>query len=462
MPPGPRPVPFFGNVLALRGHKKEFKQFYKLSKTYGPVMTFYMGQIRMIVLSGVKEIQEAMVNKGKVFDKRPIHIIPGLHDLPTGVLLSSNEKWQENRRFALKALRDFGMGKAAILNNIQDEVEHLLGALESNVGQELDQEHLLLNSVSNVICSLVFGKRFEYDDVKFENILRAIAGVSRVNWASRFMEFFLPFLTYAIPPSIKKAQCNLNAHVDRMLREAIRDHRETFSPDHLRDLPDYYIQAEVAQNDLDFENFVNICADLFIAGSETTSTLLNWTLIYVSIHKSIQYRCQSEIDKVIQSNRLPCIEDRPKLVYIDAVLNEIMRFITITPRALFHANREAASIGEYEIPENSMIMYNIWGVHHDPGYWVEPEKFDPDRWIDDDGKLLSHSSHFIPFGVGPRYCIGELLAKAESFIFLVAILHRFKFSIAAESCNLSLENDGNSGVTHTPPPCKLVVQTRYS
>ena len=458
LPPGPRPYPFFGSIFSARGEKKIFKALDKLSKRYGPVMTFYMGQIRMIVVSGIEEIQEAIVVKVKVFSKRPIHLIPALQKLPTGVLLSSGDVWQRNRRFSLRALRDFGMGKAAMIVNIHEEVGYLLASFESHIDQEVDPEHLLTNGVSNVICSLVFGRRFDYDDKEFARILQILNSISSASFASRFLEFFTPFLTRFISPHVLTSSLELKEVVERFLKQAIEDHRKDFSPEALRDFPDYFILAEKLDEEINFDNFANIMVDLFLAGTETTSTLLNWTLLYLSKRKDVQQRCHEEIDKVIRSNRLPTLEDRPNLVYIDAVLNEIMRFVTIAPQALFHANVEDAdSVGGYEVPANSLIMYNVWGVHNDPSYWKNPDEFDPDRWIGNDGKLLTHSTHFMPFGVGPRICLGELLAKAESFIFLVAILQRFKFSLSTP--NVSVE-DGNSGVTHSPPHYKLLIKER--
>ena len=119
LPPGPTPLPFVGNLHLLAGEKKDFVKYYQLAKGYGPVMTFYLGQNRVIILSGPKEIQEALVKNGKIFDKRPMKFSIGFDDMPYGVVFETGQKWQENRRFSLRALRDFGMGKAAMVVNIQ-------------------------------------------------------------------------------------------------------------------------------------------------------------------------------------------------------------------------------------------------------------------------------------------------------------------------------------------------------
>ena len=459
LPPGPTPLPFVGSLHLMAKEKKDFVSYHRLSRKYGPIMTFYMGQNRFIVLSTPEVIQEAIVKNGKVFDKRPVKFAPGFENMPFGVIMETGTKWQMNRRFSLRALRDFGMGKAAMVANIQEEVRHLIGACERNIGKPVDPSYTLTNAVSNVICSLVFGRRFEYSDTSFSKFLNLLNKIISTTVRSRLVRIFAPFIAKLYSPNQLVWMENLKKMVNGLLNEAIDDHRKDFSPENIRDFPDVYINAEKSGNPIEFDTFSNVMIDLFIAGTETTSTLLNWSLLYLSLHPEVQKRCQEQIDQVIGSDRLPDINDRPQLVYVDAVLNEILRVVSIAPRALFHANDEMASISGYEIPEQSVVIYNVWGVHHDPDYWKNPHEFNPDRWIGSDGKLLSHSTYFMPFGIGPRICLGELLAKSESFVFLTALLHRFNFRLDEGSKNVSLDA-GHPGVTHTPPKYKLVIESR--
>ena len=461
LPPGPVPLPLFGNLLSLssKNERRDFALFDRLSNRYGPVMTFYMGQLRVIVLSGTKEIQEFLVAHNKTFSQRPLDIVPGYTNMPVGILFASGEQWHRNRRFSLKALRDFGMGKTAIVSNIQEEVRHFLEEVELKKAQPFEPNRLLSNAISNVICTLVFGRRFSYGDKKFGEIWEMIDQMFKSSFFGRLLEFFIPFSTRIFTPPLLTKMLALQQAVKSMLQKAIEDHRQDFSSDSIRDFPDLFIQNLNSDDPIDLDAFAVVMTDLFVAGTETTSTLLNWTLLYLSIHKDIQKKCQEEIDHVIGSDRLPDITDRPQLVYIDAVLNEVLRAATIAPLALFHTNYDQeVEVLNYDIPKYSLVMYNVWGVHHDPSYWKNPDEFDPDRWIDSDGKLLTHSTHFMPFGVGPRICPGELLAKAESFIFIVSILHRYDISLPA-GATVSLDK-GISGITHIPPECKLKFSNR--
>ena len=156
---------------------------------------------------------------------------------------------------------------------------------------------------------------------------------------------------------------------------------------------------------------------------------------------------------------MPLPSDRPRLTYIDAVMYETLRHATVAPYGLHHSNINNEILGGFDVPANSIVSYNIWAVHHDKDYWKNPEVFDPERWLNDDGSLKNHSNHFIAFGLGPRVCLGESLARVEYFHFLVALLHRFSFRLSDDFKNVSLD-DGVAGATHAPPVYELIAEKR--
>ena len=102
-------------------------------------------------------------------------------------------------------------------------------------------------------------------------------------------------------------------------------------------------------------------------------------------------------------------------------------------------------------------MGNFWAVHNDEKLWDKPEVFNPDRFLDDEGKFV-RSPHVIPFSVGPRHCLGEQLARMEYFVFLVSLLQRFEFLPDPDAKELPDINDGLSGFVFVPKPYKLVAK----
>ncbi|XP_031721915.1 cytochrome P450 2K3-like isoform X1 [Anarrhichthys ocellatus] len=215
-PPGPKPLPILGNLLLL-DLKRPYNTLQKLSKKYGSVFTFYMGPQIVVVLSGYKTVKEALVNHADEFrdrDQKQIqhefnqghgkerktekisslklyHLAKPLPILLThfysGILWSNGDSWKEMRRFALTNLRDFGMGKRAIEEKIIEESQHLIGVLKNFKGEAFDTTQPIRFAVSNIICSMVYGSRFQYDDPDFTSLV--------YNMSSRNQLFGSPSIT---------------------------------------------------------------------------------------------------------------------------------------------------------------------------------------------------------------------------------------------------------------------------
>ena len=121
----------------------------------------------------------------------------------------------------------------------------------------------------------------------------------------------------------------------------------------------------------------------------------------MAMYPDIQRRVQTEIDSVVPEGRLPSLQDRSELVYTEAVMCEVFRWATILPFSLFHAVSETFDYQGYTFPANSVLLYNIWSAHRNPRVWIEPDSFNPERFLDSAGKInKSLTEHLIPFGVG--------------------------------------------------------------
>eukprot|EP00064_Thunnus_orientalis_P000221 superscaffoldBa00000009_g221 len=171
-PPGPRPLPLFGNLLQL-DLKRPHTTLCKLSKKYGSVFTVYFGPKKVVVLAGYKTVKQALVNHAVEFGDREISPVANDFSSPhgKGVLFSNGEFWQEMRRFALSNLRDFGMGKTAAENRIVEEIQYLIQVFEQHQGKPFDTTQSINYAVSNVISTIVYGSRFEYNDPEFTRMV---------------------------------------------------------------------------------------------------------------------------------------------------------------------------------------------------------------------------------------------------------------------------------------------------
>jgi cytochrome P450 len=138
--------------------------------------------------------------------------------------------------------------------------------------------------------------------------------------------------------------------------------------------------------------------DMFVAGTETTSTALRWALLFFLHFPHVQDKCYAEIRDVIGS-RTPSMRDRPSLTYLEATIMETLRFADIVPLNVPHGLASDVTFRGYVIPKDAMVFPCLSSVLKDPDVWGDPENFRPERFIDPDGKLTK-PEQFIPFGIG--------------------------------------------------------------
>ncbi|XP_060882931.1 cytochrome P450 2K3-like [Labrus mixtus] len=176
-PPGPWPLPVIGNWLLLDLGLTFYTFFifllwllYQLSKKYGPVFTFHLGPKKVVVFAGHKMIKQALVHHDAFSETEVPQIIQDLK-LTHGILFANGASWKEMRQFSLTKMKDFGMGKKACEEKIIEESQRLIDIFKEKNGKGFDPAQPVNNSVSNIICSIVYGNRFEYDDPIFTSMV---------------------------------------------------------------------------------------------------------------------------------------------------------------------------------------------------------------------------------------------------------------------------------------------------
>ena len=164
--------------------------------------------------------------------------------------------------------------------------------------------------------------------------------------------------------------------------------------------------------------------NIFLAGHETTSNALSWTFYLLAQHPAVRERLEREVDAAL-GGRTPTLADLPRLPYALQVLKEGMR---LYPPAFILARRALrdVTVGGHRIQKNDLAVINIIGMHRRPAYFPEPLRFDPDRFAPEAEKAIRKHA-YLPFGAGPRICIGNHFALMEGHVLLAAIASRLRF-----------------------------------
>uniref|UniRef100_A0A8C5PTE1 Cytochrome P450 n=1 Tax=Leptobrachium leishanense TaxID=445787 RepID=A0A8C5PTE1_9ANUR len=431
-PPGPVPLPFVGNLFSLNANNFH-ECLLKLKKQYGNIFSLQMFSENIIVLNGYDAIKEALVTKSEGTSDRPPTPIFDYLGFNNGIAFSNyNKHWKERRRFTLSTLRDFGMGKKSIEERVREEAGYLCAAFQEKRGREFDPFHLLNNAVSNIICSIIFGDRFEYDSKTFQKLIGLLRDMFEMESG------IMPMLYKVFPwllktPGPHQKLFTVQRKYIACLGEIIKEHKETWDPNIRRDFIDaFYEEMEKNKDDpqssFDEKSLVCVISDLFIGGTETTSNTLRWALLMMLLHPLIQRRVHKEIDQVIGSDRIPSVEDQLKMPYTNAVVHETQRYGNILPMSLFHMTNNDLKIQGYDIPKGTTIIPNLMSVLKDETVWEKPYQFYPEHFLDAEGRFLKSES-FIPFSAGRRICLGEMLARMELFLFFTSLLQKFEFHI---------------------------------
>ncbi|XP_071784167.1 cytochrome P450 2U1-like [Asterias amurensis] len=464
LPPGPLGLPFVGSMLALRNAPAHVV-FTDWSKIYGDVISVRMGFKLFIVLNDIGCIKRALHNQADVFSYRILSNTAKMTGVKGSFVYENGAIWKERRRFGLGALRSFGMGKRSAECSVNDESRYLLDCFAAQEGKAFDPTDLVHNAVSNIICKICFGYRFDYTDEKFAQLLARIR--KQFVFTATCLGNSIPWLIHT--PLYSHAKENIRS-LKKSIDEIIQEHRESYDKNDIRDIIDmHFAEVEKRENsgkDNDLfgkDNFNDETLgrglyDFFVAGSDTSSNSLLWFLMYMALHQDIQKKVQSEIDDVIGGSRQPSSSDCPNLPYTNAAILEIQRIRPVGPLGLPRHTKDQTTLDGHTLPKHTCVLINVWAVHHDPATWTEPEKYNPSRFLSVDRKSVIHHNSLIPFGTGRRSCLGENLAKMEMFLFSVNILQQFTVTFPEGKPTPS--QDGVAGLVLSPGPFELCFTRR--
>ncbi|XP_066047438.1 cytochrome P450 2C19-like [Chamaea fasciata] len=462
MPPGPAPLPILGNLLQVKPNNLA-KTLQKLSEVYGPVFTVHLGSDPVVVLYGQDVVKEALVDRADEFAARGHMPIGDRANNGLGIIFSNYEPWLEVRRFSLTTLRNFGMGKRSIEERIQEESDYLLEEINKTKGASFDPTFMLSCAVSNVICSIVFGKRYDYKDKKFLTLMNNMNNIFEMmnsHWGQLY-QMFSNILYYLPGP-----HNNIFAEIDALkafVAEEVKLHQASLDPNSPQDFIDCFLNKMQEEKDRPnssfyMKNLITSTFDLFIAGTETTSTTVRYGLLLLLKYPKIQEKIQEEIDQVVGRSRKPCVADRTQLPYTDAVVHEIQRFISLIPLALPHTVTKDTSFRDYVIPKGTTIYPVLSSVLHDSKEFTNPHEFNPEHFLNKNGTFRK-SDFFVPFSAGKRICPGEGLARMEIFLLIATILQNFTLKSVVDPQELNI-TPTLSGTGNVPPPFQLCAVPR--
>ncbi len=452
LPPGPQ-ISF--SEFMVKVNDNPFTFLMDLIQKYGDIIYIKLQQKDAYILSNPDYIEQIFTRDSKLFSKtRAAELRPFLGN---GLLLNEGDSHRQHRKiiqplFLPKSIKSYSDIMVDNIRNISDN-------WQDNTTIDVLQEMTML--AMGVMTESLFGINFRDRDTfskvsdSFTNILESFTQVHQP------IENILVENPTNTDEDNKKQKNKFQDSLDYLNQKiyTLMDHIKKTNPEkpnlisHLmkaRD-PD---SGDVGLPEKQIRDEIMI---FLFAAHDTTSTALTWSLAYLATNQMIQDKLQKELDSVLEGGRLPTGDDLPKLEYAEKIFKETLR-IRPSVWALSRLTNEEYTMGEYVIPSNSVIFMSQYAMHNSPKYYIDPDKFIPERWTKEFLFKLPRFAYF-PFGGGIRSCIGETFAVQEGILALATIFQKWKIR-AREEVGISFEPKRLGGFTKPKYPINVIVNSR--
>lgn len=417
LPPEVPGQPYAGNYLELSRGPLAF--FSRVAREYGDVARVSLGPMKRCLVSDPELVGEILVTNAKLYTKdsfnrdlRPV--------LGNGLLTSDGEFWKRQRRLAQPPFH-----AKRVAGYADTFVERTTRTIDKwKDGAVLDVHEEMMHATLEIVGKTLFGADVADTAVEVGRSIEAV--LARSLDLSRRVMPFMDKLPLAKNRRFTSAIARLNEIVFKM----IRDRRSELSSKQEKPREDLLAMLMQAKDEdgssMSDTQLRDEVMTLFLAGHETTAIALSWTLYLLSQYPNVERDVAKEIQTVL-GRRPATATDAPQLKLVERVVMESMRLL---PPA-WSLGREAlvdTTIGGFDIPKGTDIWIVPWALHRDGRWFSEAAYFRPSRFEGDWQKQLPKHA-YIPFGGGPRLCIGLSFAMLEATLMLATILQRFSLTL---------------------------------
>ncbi|KAL3697650.1 hypothetical protein R1sor_011726 [Riccia sorocarpa] len=468
LPPGPFAWPVIGNIPHM-GTQPHISLL-NLSKKYGPLMYMQLGSVPTIVIQSPEMAKEVLRTQDHIWASRPLTIVGEVffydrQDLlfaPIGPLFKLLRRTCVNSLFTPKRIQQFqAVRKEMITLFIQKLLQECKGGKPATV------DNMLKETNFNNISKILYGK--SYYGLKTKNVdgslnAREFHEIPEL-WAKVaggvIVGDYLPFLRPLDIGGCEALLKTLREEFNVFLTSVIEEHRQRVPAPGTEDFVDVLLTlpADDQGHRLTEIQIKSFLQDLTLGGIDTTTTGIFWPLLQLMRHPEHRKKVQEELDVVVGRDRLVDESDLPRLPYLRATIKEAFRVPTAVPFLAPRESLEACKIAGYDIPKGTRLIVNAYAIHNSPEFWLEPEKFDPDRFLDPKNPVKHDEYKYIPFGGGRRMCPGMDSATLFVESFLARLLHCCDLSLPEGMIPQDVDSGASFGVTLAPTTSLRVIAT---
>lgn len=434
--PGPVGYPFFGILSQIGNFNVIHKTLTKLGERYGRFFQFKIFGKKVVVLRSASVMQTALEDSSFMDRKETFfqkYVFNG-----KGFAFANYKNY-------VPELRHIFHSAFYCQTNLRKESDIVLlkqtqttvSQMRQDMCQNCNPDPFMKDLIANIFSFELTGETLPPDDPDRKSLWELIDNLYTLLDPSIDAPLrALPFLRFLPGKYGHIFKTTIKAR-DRVARRYFDTQKSTYQEGHIRGLVD--VCLKIQQEDLRAhgdswltDDYIKgLMYDTVAAGMSEMMKSIRMLILLMCHHKDVQSRVHAEINDVIGNMSVPSSTHRDKMPYTEAVILEMLRYVSQTPLAIPHKCNKDVILDGYLIEKNSGIFPNIWGIHHDETVWGDPWEFRPERFLTEDGQLLPEDHKLrrtlIPFSVGKRRCPGEKFAMSRLFLLFTSMLQKIEF-----------------------------------
>ncbi|XP_017980090.1 PREDICTED: premnaspirodiene oxygenase-like [Theobroma cacao] len=432
LPPGPPKLPLIGNLHLLIGTQPH-RCLARLAQQYGPVMFLQLGEVSTVVISSPEAAKQVMKTHDSVFSERPyLYAAQFVTYNFRDIVFARGDYMRQIRKICVLEL--LSKKRVQSFRPIrEEEISNLVRTISSKAGSPINLKNLLYSSALSILSRAAFGGKCKHQDAFKKLLPDVVALFGGLTVVDVYPSVKLLHLINAMRPKNKK----LHNKVDKILESVIQEHRATklttmTGESEVDDLVQVLLDIQ-DHGDLEVplstSSIKAIILDMFVAGGETSSTVVEWAMSELLRNPEVLKRAQEEVRHVFAGRRDVDELGIHELKYLRLVIKETLRLHPPAPLLIPRECQVNCEVNGCVIPAKSRVIINAWAIGQNQNYWTEAEKFYPERFCDSSITYKGTDFEFIPFGAGRRMCPGMSYGIASVELSLANLLYHFDWKL---------------------------------
>ncbi|KAL5714895.1 hypothetical protein ACHQM5_016797 [Ranunculus cassubicifolius] len=444
LPPSPPKLPIIGHLHHIGKHPH--RSLRALSNKYGPLMLLQLGQQPTVVVSSAEMAKQILKTHDINFANRPATtgsklFLYGGKDMafaPYGGHWRLMRKLSTQDLLSVQKIQSFQFVRKEEMGNMVNKIKK-----SCSTGGEVNLSDMIMNVINNIISRVALGKSFETESGKSAHA-KLIEETMEIFGSSTVEDMFPSLKWIDVLTGLDRRMKNTSKAIQQCLNEVIEEHLTARKHNNnkqgdFRDFVDVWLDCEIDSKAGEYtrESLIAVVMNMFVAGTDTTYTALEWLMAELIRHPEVMKKLQDEVRRVVGTKGEVDEKDIKQMDYLKCVIKENLRLHGPAPFLLPRVSAVSNTIDGYYVPAKTKVLVNTWAISRDPEMWDRPDEFIPERFMDKTMDYRGLNFEFIPFGAGRRICPGISFGVNSMECIIANLLYLFDWEVPKDGIDMT-------------------------